>query len=229
MKNLAKTIDKILKVEPDLRGDLLPIRRKFNRWPQKVMDYWKELLSILNSSQILSEDQKNKIRSILVNPTNRKKLRYTFKQVGPGDRIIGAVPEHIADKLKSHDRRRIEVAKRTVEAEVTNDSEAYAQLMRKNAHLDIEQAKIWISVKDHFNLWPIQEGNLHIKKNGEVLVVTSLSDNGGGSGNTFLMHTPMGTVKMDGEALSNWFKTMGMQPPPGMFPDSEKDSDDDED
>jgi len=228
MKNLAKTIDKILKVEPDLSGDLMPIRRKFNRWPQKAMDYWKELLGILNSSQILSEDQKNKIRSILVNPTKRKKLRYTFQQVGPGDKIIGAVPEHIADKLKSHDRRRIDVAKRTVEAEATHDSETYAQLMRRSAHLDIEQAKIWIDVKDHFNLWAIQEGNLHIKKNGEVLVVTSPSDNGG-SGDTFLMHTPRGIVKMDREALSNWFKTMGMQPPPGIFPDSEKDDDDDED
>jgi len=231
MKNLAKTIDKILKIEPDLKGQLLPIRRKYNRSPQKAMSCWRELLSILNSNVLLTDPQKEQIRKVLVTTPKRKRLFYTFKQVGPDDKIIGAVPEPIADKLKAHDRRRIDLAKKNVEADVTHNLEMYSEVMRKQALLDIEQARIWVAVKDHFKLWAFQEGNLQIKKNGEILVVTTRSRDGGGGGggSTFLMHTPMGTMKMDGNALAQWFKTMGMKPPPGLMPpDTEKEDDEDD-
>lgn len=226
MKNLAKTIDRILKIEPELGNQLLPIRKKFSRFPSKERAYWEELLGILNSETMLHHPKREEIRKVVSFVSPRHKLSYTFKQVGPQDKILGALPEHLSDRLKSHDRRRIEMAKHGVEAEMTGNESAFSKLMRTQAMLEIDQAKIWVAIKDHFDLWKLREANLHIKKNGEVLVVTmdKTPEDGGGS-STFLMQTPMGTMKMDREALIQFFKSMGMKPPPGMIPDSEGDDD----
>lgn len=226
MKNLARTIDRILKVEPDLKSDLMPIRHKFSRWPKHEMSYWKELLGVLNSEPMQKHPKREEIRKIVSSLPVRRKLPYSFKQVGPQDKIIGALPENISDRLKRHDRRIIDLAKKNVEAEMTADEEALIKIARTNALLDIDQDKIWVTIKDHFNLWKFRGINLHIKLNGEMLVVTTDSDNGGGGGSTFLMQTPMGTIKMDRESFIQFFKSMGIKPPPGMIPPDEGNNDD---
>ena len=49
MKNLGKTIDQLIQMEPGLEGKLLQIKNKWKRFPERALAYWKELLNYLNT------------------------------------------------------------------------------------------------------------------------------------------------------------------------------------
>jgi|GEM_PF-3206277 len=221
MKDLAKTIDKILSIEPALETKLTPIKNKFRRYPRKVMDYWQELLTVLNNDLSLRQNpRRDDIRKVLITSKKPVVPIYSFKEITARDRVVGVIPENIADKVRSHDRHRIELAKRHAVAESTDSDVLRSEVTRKGAILEIDQAKLWFILKDHFNLWVRKEGQFQIKKQGPVLVLTEPKESGGGQ---YVIQTPMGMIKLDENALRNMFKSMGMPPPPFLNDNGDND------
>jgi hypothetical protein len=212
MKNLGKTIDRIIKVEPALGEKLTPIKNKWKRYPSKAPTYWEELIKLLNTDSSLSNPKRSKIRDIITPRHQFKQNLYSFEEITPADKIVGVIPENLADVIRRYDRKSIEISKLNVEAGMTHNIDLMADVTRKEAILDINSKKIWVDLKDNFKLWD-KLCNLSIKKNGCVLVLTEQAH----------MNPPSflapGVIKMDPSMLKQFFGYLGIDPPAGLIPD----------
>jgi len=206
MKNLGKTIDQILKVDPSLEGKLTPIKNKWKKFPSRTMNYWKEFLDYLNSPSLLSHPKRSEMKDIISKQVTRKSPLYSFEDCTPLDKIIGAIPENLADIIRRHDRLSIEIAKLNIEAEITKNADLKAEVARKEALLDINSKKLWFNLRDTFQLWK-RPVNFTIKKNNGLLVLVE----------TMPANIPAfigpGIVKMDETTLRQFLQYLGYNPP----------------
>lgn len=211
MKSLGKTIDRILKIAPELKPQLSVIKSKWKRWPQRTMDYWKELATTL-STDVENEEERERIREILFT-AKRAKPKYTFEDVGANDKVLGAIPEHLADRIKRHDLVSVQMAMQQTKASLTRDPDLIVQLTRKAAKTEIAMKKIWMDLKDHFELWD-KDIKVTIKKQDSLLLL--VIDEMPGvppqmpSGDSSFM------IKVDPETLKGIFRMLGLDPPSGL-------------
>lgn len=174
MRDVTRIIERIIKADPSTETDLVSLRRKFKRYPHKKEDYWKELVEYLSSRYAQGHPKRDEIRKILVgSPRRVSKKNYTFEEVSPQDKVVGLIPENIADKIKAYDRKSIELAKRQVEANLTKNTELIIEVSRRGYLLEISLKKIWVEVKDHFRLWDKPEGFV-IKRHDSLLYLAVL-------------------------------------------------------
>ena len=208
MKSLGRTIDRILKVAPDLEPKLTPLKSKWKKFPDRSMTYWKELASTLTTD--LAEADQEKVREILITKP-RTGSRYTFDEVGSHDKVLGAFPEHLADRVKYHDLRSVRMAMLQTKASLTKDRDLFIKLTKGAAQTEIAMKKIWLDIKNHFNLWD-KDIKVAIKKQGSLLVLVDdrpsqppipAGDNG------FM-------IKVDPDTLKGFFRMLGLEPPPGL-------------
>jgi len=239
MKNLGKTIEKILRIEPELESDLSNIKSKWKRYPKRSMLYWKQLFQVLNSDGMLQHPKRNEIKNILIPQRRDVKHAYSFEEAGPNESIIGLIPENISDKIKQHDRLSIKLGKRGVEASMTRNKDMMVDLQRHHARMEINLKKIWFDIKDHFHLWD-KGGHYTIKKRGSFLVLSLKqqprpqyqmpSPPPPSSSPDIPLDAPdgVGFIKMHPNMLKEFFKYLGMTPPPGIFPEEDGDGGPDE-
>ena len=206
MKSLGKTIDRLITIEPNLKGSLLPIKTKWERYPKRTENYWKELLTVLNSNPYMEHPRRLELKNIINPPKRTKKPLYTFSHVTKEDTIIALLPENIADRIRRTDRQIISLTKQRVEAELTHNINLLVSVLRKETIHKIDSEKVWLQVKDHFNLWESQD-NYTIKMKEDLL---------------FLIKEPSeimpqfmgpGLVKMDQNTLQNFLRFLKMNPP----------------
>jgi hypothetical protein len=218
MKNLGKTIDRLLKVDPALEDKLIPIKNKWKKYPGKSMSYWKELIDFLNTDpDMVNHPKRPEIHDIFtVKKRPQRQHLNSFEAVNPTDTILGVIPENLADEIKRHDRQSIEVTKLHVEANITRCADLLAEVSRKESFLDISNKKLWHKLKDYFQLWG-RNSNVSIKKqeNGLLAMVeypypsmpqrpSSMSH---GNSNPNI-------IKMDPNSLRQFLQFLGMDPPP---------------
>jgi len=213
MRNLGKTIDELIKMDPDLEKKLIRIKKKWKRYPSKTEDYWKELLDFLNSKTLSDHPQRNRMKNIL-NPKKRNKHEiYSFETVHPNDVVVGALPGNIADIVRRHDRRSIQIAKLRVEADITKNQDLVSNVLRKEMLLEIDAKRLWIKIKDHFKLWDTST-NHTIKSKDSILVLVEQNTS------TPTIVSP-GVVKMDANTFNNFLRFLGIdknQIPPEQLP-----------
>jgi len=170
MKSLGRTIDQILKVDPNLDASLTPIKNKAKKYPSRTTSYWKELLDVLNSDPMLAHPKRKEIRDILTYTRKAPETVYTFETVKQGERILGVIPEDVSDRIRRHDRKAIWLAKKQVEANMTRNVKTMAIVAREETLLEISARKMWLQVKDHFKLWE-NPTSYTIKRNESNLVL----------------------------------------------------------
>lgn len=208
MKNLGKTIDSLIRIDPEFEDTLKPIKNKWKRWPNKTSVYWAELLEFLNRDSLLKHPQRDKIRNTLNTKKKSKHLLYSFETIISGDKVIGPIPGNIADKIRKQDRRSIEIAKLRVEADLTHNMELMATLIRKEYVLEIETKKMWVLLRDHFNIW-LTPGSYNIRnKDGVLFLVMPV--------NNQPQYIKPGVIRINPEMLKNFFRYMGMDLPPDL-------------
>jgi len=172
MKNLGKTIDRIVKVDPNLQDPLSTIKNKWKRdirSEAKTASHWKELVNFLNSPKLMQHPLREQIRSVLVGKKDVPLLN-TFEEIDKSDRVVGVIPENIADSIRCYDRKTIWFAKKRIEATMTHNVNLMAQLSREEVKIEIHIRKIWMTVKDHFGLWT-NPSMFMIKKDRGALVI----------------------------------------------------------
>jgi hypothetical protein len=214
MKSLGRTIDRILKVVPNMDTQLLPIKSKWERYPSRTMKYWQELGTVLNT--IKNHPRWSEIRNIVLPKKKTVRVISSFEPPVPNERVLGIIPEYISDKIRRHDRASIVFAKKRVEVSMTKDTALLAQLFRKECIMEIQMKKIWCELKDHFKLWdkPVSYG---IRKQDPFLVLVIIPD-----------HPPIqmmpgsngqaGMMRMDENTFRKFMGMLGMEPPPDMAP-----------
>lgn len=205
LKNLGKTIDRILKIDPTLEEKLIAIKNKWRRYPSKTMDYWQELLTYLNSEHVINNTKRTEIKEVLISTSPRRQHIYSFEDCTSFDRIIGAIPENLVDKVRHHDLKSIALAKMRVEADITKNSVLLAKVLRKEAIQELNTKKLWIALRDHFNLWEKQT-SISIKKNRDLIVLVDTS-------NAPPSFVGQNLVKMDQDTLRQFMKFLGLEPP----------------
>lgn len=209
MKNLGKTIDQLIKIDPELSPTLTSIKNRWRRTPQKVDKFWDTLLDFLNTEDLIKHPKRMQMKKILNPPQkNRSKTLNTFETISPIDEVIGVVPENIADRIRRYDRRTIENAKRSVETSMTKSSELLAKVERDKAANMVEYEKTWIQLKDHFKLWSSPH-DFTFKVDGPLLLITKVRS-----------MPPMiigpGIVRMDLETTKRFYKFLGVELPEGL-------------
>ena len=219
MKSLLRTIDKILKIEPDLQSQLVPIKTRYKKNPQKTMDYWHQLLDVLNSDYVSGHPKKEEIRNVLVTRRIKRDNFYTFEEVTSQDQIVSVLPEYIADKIKRHDKISINLAKMQVEANMTHNVEMNPRILRKAALLEISLKKMWIELKDLYGLWD-KGGFFTIKKKDSMLVlINNIQENLPPSPS----QGPFGFIGIDPRLFTYFLRQMGFKPPGNEQPGNQND------
>jgi hypothetical protein len=219
MKNLGKTIDRLLEVDPTLEEKLIPLKNKWMKYPGRSMTYWKELITFLNTDPMLKHPKRPEMSHLfeIKKRPVRQRLN-SFEKVTPADRILGVIPENLSDEIKRHDREYIEIAKLHVEAVLTRSNELKTEVHRRGSLLEIQNKKIWFKLKEHFQMWD-QTVNVSIKKqeNGLLAMVEALqagypqlpaaqqSPGGQGLPNAF---------RVDPNTLRQFLQSLGLEPPP---------------
>lgn len=214
MKNLGKAIDQLIQMDPNLEKKLGRIKKKWKRFPSKKDDYWRELVDYLNSKTLSDHPKRDKMKDILNPKKKRKHEVYSFESLHPSDVILGPLPGDIADIVRKHDRRSIQAAKSRVEANLTRNVELMAQVLRKEMLLDISAKRLWIKIKDHFNLWDKSLSHTIKSKEGLLVLVEQ------GITSTPQIVSP-GVVKMDANTFKNFLRFLGIdqdQIPPEQLP-----------
>jgi hypothetical protein len=206
MKSLGRTIDRILRVDPQLEDKLLRIKTKWERYPSKNMDYWKELLDFLNSDPFKKHPNFEKIREIIVSKRKQPQQLYTFEDVVPGEKVEGCIPENLADTIRAHDRRTVRLAKLQIEANMTRNTALHAKLSREELLMEINKDKIWLQLKDHFNLWG-KTFNYSIRRQTGTLVLVEQPPTA-----TIPPMSGVYPMKMDQNALRELLRRLGMDP-----------------
>ena len=208
MKSLGKTIDRLIAVDSNLEKVLKPIKNKWKRYPRKTMDYWKELLAFLNTDALRYHPKRMKMHGIINPVDERKRPLYSFEQLSSHDTVIGLIPGNLADKIRQQDLQSIRIAKEHLEADMTHSRDLMAQVIRKEQILEIKTKKLWIDLRDHFNLWD-RPGNYNVKILKNILYIAEQS--------TPPQFMGSGVVKMNPDMLKKFLDYMGMEPPPGLF------------
>jgi hypothetical protein len=223
LRNLAKTIDKILNIYPNLEDQLLPIKLLWVKNHRNL--YWEKLLNVLNSKIDINDSRRLQIQNVL-NPKKRiPKILNTFEPPTPLETIIGVIPENIGSQLRKYDRLQVSYAKITIEAKMTHNRAMLIDVMKKTEKLEIAQKKLWMEVKDHFNLWDVDNpSSFFIRSQGPVLVLTTIKLGGQGRGPGGIPHDPSEGffIKMDGDTLKKFFRYINTPLPPGISPESEQ-------
>jgi hypothetical protein len=92
-----------------------------------------------------------------------------------------------------------------------------AEVSRRETQLDILSKKIWMALKDHFQLWS-SPSTFNIKvHDGNILVV--VEQNHSSIPPSFV---GPGLVKMDPSTLKQFLHflgSLGIEPPPGSYPE----------
>jgi len=210
MKNIGKTIDKLITLEPGFEKDLTKIKNKWARYPKRHTAYWKELLNYLNSPELIDHPKRAGIRDILI-PTTKNKPKVTlntFELITASDIIVGAIPENIADKVRKQDRQAIEHAKLAAVANMTGDEALICKLRRNELLNEIMSRKIWIELKDHFKLW-LKNTSYTIKiTQDNLLVLVELH----------VMQQPdqngPRAIRLDNGQMGNFLRMLGLDFPP---------------
>jgi hypothetical protein len=218
MRNLSKTVDRILKIEPTLEAHLIPIKSKWDRGPRKMV-YWKQLFKVLNTEIPVEHPKRFEIQSLFTNKNKKtiKKLN-TFEVPSPLETVVGVIPEHLEGRLRRTDRLQIELAKRVTEAKMTHNENMMIEVNKQGEKLDIEQRKIWLDVKNYFNIWNVKiPTSYFIRYKDNLLVLTSIKLNNPPA------HPGLPTegipdssyiIKMDPETLKRLFRYLNTNPPP---------------
>jgi len=210
MKNLGNVVDQLILIDGNLEKSLKPIKKKWKRYPKKNLSYWKELLTFLNSDDLMKHPDRMKMKEVINEFNKRKRPRYSFETVSSKDMVIGVISGHLADKLRRLDLQSIRIAKELVEANMTHDLELQVRIKRREQILEIETKKIWVSLRDHFDLWDKPgDYNIKISPDNLLFLVSRMP--------TIPKFMGPGVVKMDPELLKRFFNFMGMQPPPDLF------------
>ena len=207
MKNLGRTIDRLLKIDSDLGKDLKPIKNKWKRYPNKTEDYWKELLDFLNTDTLMQHPKRTEMRNVLYK-RKRVSSTYSFERLTSQDSVIGVIPGNLADRIRRRDLQSIRLAKQHLEANMTHNISLMAQVMRKEQILEIGTKKLWVDLRDHFQLWK-RPGNYNIKLSeyGVLYLVEPMSST---------QFIGPGMIRMDPKILKKFFKFLGIEPPPDL-------------
>lgn len=216
MKNLAKTIDRILKIEPALEGQLSPIKLKWEKTHRT--SYWGKLLSVLNSEINAQHPQRAVIQNVLLMKKKVPKKLNTFESPSPMETVLGVIPENLEGQLRRYDLLQIRYAKATLEAKMTHNRAQMADIARKIEKLEIDQKRVWLEIKDTFNIWDVEiPTSYFIRSQNHVLVLTEIKLGGRGPVNP---NDPSEGffIKMDGDTLKKFFRYMGTPLPPGLIP-----------
>lgn len=204
MKSIGRTIDRILKVDPTLSERLDQIKVKSKKYPSRTTTYWRELLEFLNSDILKKHPKRTEIAGIVAATKSNPKPLYTFDEVVPGDKVLGVVPEHMADFVRRHDIKTIRLAKMQVEANMTRNILLAAKIAREETLLDISVKRMWLQLKDHFDLW--QKSSAYSIKNSTLGLVMVEAQQ------------PSSYTKVVGPFgpgdIQNFLRMMGGQPPP---------------
>jgi hypothetical protein len=209
MKNLGRTIDQLIKIEPGLEEKLSQIKNKWKRFPAKTLAYWKELIEYLNSDpSLLTHPKRMEMRNIIVSKKrSQRKVLSSFDKATSSDIIVGVIPEHISDDICRQDRLAIEYAKMHLEANMTKNVDLLAEINRKELLLEIATKKVWVALKDHFGLWNKPISHTIKKRDDGLLVLVEFSTSSFMGSNL---------VKMDLNTMRNFFKFLGIDPPQGL-------------
>jgi len=220
MKDLGRTIDRILKVDPALGEFLIPIKNKWRKFPARTMNYWKELTDVLNSDGLMAHPRRTEIKSILVTTRRPVKKLSSFDQVTPNEKVVGIIPENLADRIRRHDRITIELSKKRVEASMTKNSELAAEVSKKEMAMELAMKRTWYDLKTMFKLWN-KPSSYGIRRKDPLLVLVEMVPV---APRLQVMpgSTPSnGAIKLDREMMRKFFEFMGMEPPPDMFPEDD--------
>jgi len=225
MRNLGKTIDKILAVDPCLGPHLTPIKNKWEKYPKKEFLYWKQIISILNTNLIPGHPNRDAIKEILNPPRKKIPAVHSFEVPTKMEQVLGVIPEGIECRIRKYDRKNIELAKKEIEAKLTHNISMFIAVSRDIEILDNLQKKVWIDLKDHFKIWGIEGAyTFLIRKKDNVLVLTSIEaphfmpfpEHGPGPG----QGSPESHImRLDPETLRKLFRYLNINPPPGFFPE----------
>ena len=210
MKDLGKTIDKLILIDKDLEKALKPIKNKWKRYPKRTENYWAELLKFLNSSDLMEHPKRDRMSKVINNVKKRKRPNYSFEIISKNDRIVGPVTGHLADKVRRLDLQSVRIAKERLEANMTHNLTMQIETIRKDQILEVETKKVWIALRDHFKLWA-KPGNYNLKISPEDNMVYLVEQF------TPPQVTGPGMVKMDPVMLRKFYEFMGMEPPPDLF------------
>lgn len=225
--NLGRTIDRVIKIEPALKDALLAIRKKSSRNPRGYKKYWGEFLSVINnySTSACDPDIIAKIKRALTITHREHKISYSFEEPGPQERVVGALPEYLSDRMKKLDRIGIDLAKTQVEVNITRNKQLMADFSRRASETDIKQKKMWHDIRDYFQLWD-KEGSYSIRIKGPLLVLTERTSSAPAkmSENRAIQMPRQGLVQMDPEMLRRFMQFLGMPPPPEIPGDEEEES-----
>jgi hypothetical protein len=208
VKNLGRTIDQLIKIEPSIEEKLLHIKNKWKRSPARTLAYWKELIDYLNSDpSLLDHPRRMEMKNVVV-PKKRiqRKILSSFDSVAPADNVIGVIPEHISDNICRQDFRAIKYAKMRLEANMTKNSELMADVNRQELLLEIATKKVWVALKDHFSLWNKPVSHIIKRRNDGLFVLVELPP-------TPTQLVGPNLVKMDLNTMKNFFKYLGIEPP----------------
>jgi hypothetical protein len=209
VKNLGRTIDQLIKIEPSLEEKLSHIKNKWKRSPAKTMAYWKELIEYLNSEPLVKNHPRwTEMRDVVV-PKKRaqKKVLSSFDILLPTDTVVGIIPENISDKIRRQDIKAIKFAKMRLEAGMTKDVDLLANVNRRELILEIETKKVWVALKDHFVLWSKPISHIIKRQEDGLFVLVELPP-------AQPSHFVGGNmVKMDPNTMRNFFKFLGLNPP----------------
>ena len=225
MKNVSKTVDRILKIEPTLDALLVPIKIKWEKTHRNEL-YWTKLMKVLNSEIIPGHPKRTQIQSLLAPRKKPPKKLYTFEIPGSTESIVGPIPEHIEGRLRRLDHLQVEYAKMATGARMTHNEPMLMDLTKKFEKLDIDQKRLWWEIKEHFNLWSVGSSTSFFIRYKEPLLVLTSERILGGPGNgpgPVGPSNPSGEgffVKMDSDMLRKFFRSLNIPPPPG-FPESE--------
>jgi hypothetical protein len=215
MRNLSKTVDRILKVEPSLGDQLLPIKSKWEKSNRSV--YWRQLIRILNTTITAAHPKHQEIRNIFYVQKSHVRTRYTFETPAPSETVMGVIPEDLECRLRKFDRQQIALAKKAIEAQMTHDETAINEVAKQHEKLDLKQRQVWSALKDRFKLWEINEPcSFFIRIRDSLLVLTSQKSQ---------QHFgPVKRIPVDGDSIQRFLKMLGLSPdgpPPEGFPPSD--------
>jgi len=220
MRNLSKTIDRILKIEPNLEGFLTPIKEKWDKGPKRTA-YWKQLFKILNSEISPTHPRRGEIQNMFMQKSRKiPRKTYTFENPSPVETVVGIIPEFMESQVRKNDRMQIDLAKLAIEARLTHNEDLMIEVNRRTEKLDISQKKIWFDIKNYFNVWKVSiPTSFFIRSKGSLLALTSVRINPAQMGN--LSSNPEGfpesyMIRMDNETLKKFLKYLNISPPPGL-------------
>jgi hypothetical protein len=172
------------------------------------MSYWKDLLNVLNSDDLMTHPKRSEIKNILMPAKRVERKVNSFDDITPNDKVLGVLPENIADRIRRHDRIFIEISKQHTEAVLTKNIKLITSLSRRNAKQEIQLKKIWFDIKEHFGLWDC-ECQYSIKKKDNILVLAITQEQHGpipGPG------SQGGVIMMNPDNFKNLLRMFGINP-----------------